>query len=107
MVALVEAVVHNPFPDGMCPALKGRTQDGFESLTPHERTVLALMCCGLTAEGVAARKGSSVETVRTHIRLILVKLGLSSTVAAVALAIQYGGYVSTVEDIFSAADRYA
>lgn len=107
MFASVEAVAHDPFPEGMCPELKGRTQDGFESLTPHERIVLALMCHGLTAEGVAARKGSSVETVRTQIRRILSKLGLSSNIAAVALAVQYGGYVSTVEEIFSAADRYA
>ncbi len=107
MRASASIVIDNLFPEATCLELKGRTQDGLESLTPHERIVLAFMCHGLTAEGIATKKGSSVETVRTQIRRLLSKLGVSNNVAAVALAIQYGGYRSTVEEIFSAADRFA
>lgn len=107
MSACTAVFAISPFPEGMCPELKGRTLEGFESLTPHERRVLELMCHGLTAERIAAKKGSSTETVRTQTRRLLVKLGVTNNVAAVALAIQYGGYVSSVEEIFSAADRYA
>lgn len=107
MRASASIVIDSPFPQGVCPELRGRTEEGLESLTPHERIVLAFMCHGLTADGIAAKKGSSVETVRTQVRRLLSKLGVSNNVAAVALAIQYGGYSSTVEEIFSAADRFA
>ena len=55
-------------------------------LTTREREVLALLSDGLDARALALRLGISVTTVRTHVRNVLSKLGVSSQVAAVAQA---------------------
>jgi len=60
----------------------------FTSLTMRERTVLALMMNGKSAEGISQEHNVSLATVRTQIRAILQKLGVKSQVAAVALAVR-------------------
>lgn len=62
----------------------------FETLTPREREVLALLMRGRNAEAVAAHFVVSEATVRTQIRGILTKLGVSSQLAAVAEAYRVG-----------------
>ncbi len=59
-------------------------------LSPREREVVALMAEGLTAEGVGARLGVSVETVRTHVRNAIRKLHARNRVHAIALALERG-----------------
>lgn len=59
------------------------------ALTPRERDVLRGMVRGDTAEQMAHRYVISVGTVRTHIRSVLVKLGVSSQLAAAAVAVQW------------------
>jgi DNA-binding CsgD family transcriptional regulator len=55
-------------------------------LTPAEGNVLALLAEGLGNKAIAARLFVSIETVRSHVRSILGKLGVSSrTEAAVAV----------------------
>jgi len=54
-------------------------------LTPREREVLALMAAGYRASAVAAHFVVAVPTVRTQIRSILIKLDVTSQLAAVAL----------------------
>jgi DNA-binding NarL/FixJ family response regulator len=54
-------------------------------LTPRERDVLSCLADGLGRPEVAARLHVSTNTVRTHVQSILSKLGVNSSVAAVAL----------------------
>jgi PAS domain S-box-containing protein len=57
------------------------------TLSPREREVLALLARGLTGEQIAARLVLSPETVRTHIRNAREKLGASTRVEAVTMAL--------------------
>ena len=61
-----------------------------ESLTPREREVLRCMVAGLGRQAVAERLYLSPHTVRTHMQNVLGKLGVHSTLAAVALARRAG-----------------
>jgi DNA-binding CsgD family transcriptional regulator len=54
-------------------------------LTPAERTVLELLAEGLSNRSMAQRLHVSIETVRTHVRRVLGKLGVSSRVQAALL----------------------
>jgi PAS domain S-box-containing protein len=56
-------------------------------LSPRERQVLALLARGLTGEQIAERLVLSPETVRTHIRNAREKLGASTRVEAVTMAL--------------------
>ncbi len=57
----------------------------FMALSPREQAVLGRLVAGESAETIAARTYVSVATVRSHIRAILMKLGVNSQLAAVAL----------------------
>lgn len=61
-----------------------------ESLTPREHEVLRCMVAGLGRKAVAERLYLSPHTVRTHMQNVLGKLGVHSTLAAVALARRAG-----------------
>lgn len=58
----------------------------FDALTPKEQAVLVHLLAGESAETIADRSYVSMATVRSHIRAILLKLGVNSQLAAVALA---------------------
>ncbi|GGO68972.1 LuxR C-terminal-related transcriptional regulator [Nocardioides deserti] len=60
-------------------------------LTHRERTVLALLCEGLTVGEISRREVVAEGTVRTQVKSILAKLQVSSQLAAVALAKRAGG----------------
>jgi two-component system, NarL family, nitrate/nitrite response regulator NarL len=62
----------------------------FGDLTERERFVLAELMEGHCAEEIAAATFVSVSTVRSQIKAILQKLGVSSQLAAVALARRAG-----------------
>jgi DNA-binding NarL/FixJ family response regulator len=63
--------------------LLGRTREHspLDQLTAREREVLSLMAEGLTDRGIAARLYLTLNTVETHIRHIIAKLGLPATPA--------------------------
>jgi serine/threonine-protein kinase PknK len=50
-----------------------------EELSPREREVLGLMAEGRTNAGIAKRLWLTEKTVETHIRTILMKLGLQTS----------------------------
>jgi DNA-binding NarL/FixJ family response regulator len=64
----------------------GRTQ----LLSPREREILELLSRGLSGEDAAKQLFLSSETVRTHVRNAMTKLGATTRVHAVALALQCG-----------------
>ncbi|MFH8567326.1 LuxR C-terminal-related transcriptional regulator [Streptomyces sp. NPDC017993] len=74
-----------------------------ESLTPREREVLRCMVAGLGRKAVAERLFLSPHTVRTHMQNVLGKLGVHSTLAAVALARRAGVGPVEIETVTAAA----
>jgi DNA-binding NarL/FixJ family response regulator len=71
-------------------ALDAPEQQAATPLSPREREVLSLAARGLTADGVAAELFLSVETVRTHTRNAIRKLGARNRLHAVVLALASG-----------------
>ena len=60
---------------------RARRPSRLDGLTPREREVLALMAEGLTDRGIAERLYLTPNTVETHIRHIIGKLGLRASPA--------------------------
>jgi DNA-binding CsgD family transcriptional regulator len=48
----------------------------WESLTPRQKEIVALVCLGYTNRQIAARLTVSPETVKTHVRNVLYKFNL-------------------------------
>ena len=69
-----------------------------EQLTPREVEVLTAMSEWLTTEEIADKLFVSVNTVRTHVRNILTKLGVSRRNAAIREALRLGLLVPRVRD---------
>jgi DNA-binding NarL/FixJ family response regulator len=61
-----------------------------QGLTQRESEVLSLMVTGLSNRGIAGRLVVSDETVKSHLRAIYRKLGVSDRTAAVATALREG-----------------
>jgi DNA-binding NarL/FixJ family response regulator len=61
--------------------------DSLAALTPREREILEQLADGLTGEEVAGALVLSPETIRTHIRNAMVKLGARTRVQAVAMVV--------------------
>ena len=66
--------------------IQGR--DGGDSLTQREREILQLLADGMSNADVAQRLFISQETVRSHVRHILVKLEADTRTQAVAIALR-------------------
>jgi DNA-binding NarL/FixJ family response regulator len=60
------------------------------SLTRREREVLECLSAGMNREEIAERLFLSTNTVRTHVQNLMAKLGVHSSVAAVAVAHRLG-----------------
>lgn len=65
-------------------------EPGLLPLTRREQDVLDLMAEGLTNADVATALGTSVHTVRFHVRAILEKLGAATRTEAVVRALRSG-----------------
>lgn len=61
-----------------------------KTLSPREREILGLLSQGLSGEEAATQLFLSPETVRTHVRNAMSKLGAATRAHAVALALQRG-----------------
>ena len=62
----------------------------FGHLTEREREILGLLAKGLRNDDIAAGLFISPQTVQTHVRNLLGKLGVHSKLEAVALAVRHG-----------------
>ena len=69
---------------------RGGDADAPGSLSPRERDVLGLLASGATSEDAATALGLSRETVRTHVRNAINRLGAHTRTHAVALALDSG-----------------
>jgi DNA-binding NarL/FixJ family response regulator len=68
------------------------------SLTPREWEVLDLLCAGQSTDGIADTLVLSSETVRSHIKNLLRKLGVSSRQAAVEEARRMRADLAVADD---------
>ena len=74
----------------LAPLLSRDANGNGQLLSPREREILELLSQGLSGEEAAKRLVLSSETVRTHVRNAMSKLGAATRVHAVALALQRG-----------------
>lgn len=69
--------------------LDGREAAAMKLLTGRERQILDLLADGLHGDEVGERLGLSPQTVQTHVRNLMRKLGARSRVHALALALRH------------------
>ena len=62
----------------------------FDALTEREREILGLLAEGMRNDDIAQKLYISPQTVQTHVRNLLAKLGVHSKLEAVALAVKHG-----------------
>jgi DNA-binding NarL/FixJ family response regulator len=74
----------------LTPLLEGKTNGQAKTLSPREREIMGLLSQGLSGEEAAKQLYLSSETVRTHVRNAMSKLGAATRAHAVALALQRG-----------------
>jgi two-component system, NarL family, response regulator LiaR len=65
--------------------------DPLQPLSPREREVLQLIACGHSNRQIARDLAIGEQTVKTHVRGILAKLGLQDRVQAAIFALRYQG----------------
>jgi DNA-binding NarL/FixJ family response regulator len=74
----------------LAPLLAKASNGRKQVLSPREREILGLLSQGLSGEEAAKQLYLSSETVRTHVRNAMSKLGAATRAHAVALALQRG-----------------
>jgi DNA-binding CsgD family transcriptional regulator len=62
----------------------------WQSLTPREREILALLADGETTSSTAALMGIRESTVRTHVERMRIKLSVNTRAAVVAEGFRLG-----------------
>jgi DNA-binding NarL/FixJ family response regulator len=72
----------------LTPLLLGITADETPSLSPREREVLRLLSAGNRNDEIGKLLFISPDTVRTHVRRAIAKLGASNRTEAVAIALR-------------------
>lgn len=65
--------------------------DPLQRLSPREREVLQLIACGHSNRQIARDLAIGEQTVKTHVRSILAKLGLQDRVQAAIFALRHAG----------------
>ena len=66
------------------------THPALSRLSPREREILGLLAMGLSNRRIAEECFLSLNTVRTYVQNVLVKLGVNSKLEAAAFALEHG-----------------
>ncbi len=85
-----EVVLPEEVQAGLAAAIRSHAAGGRPSLSRREHEVLVLIADGLTAPAVGERLHVSPATVKTHLKTLYEKLGVSDRAAAVAEAMRRG-----------------
>ena len=89
-VARGEIVLPNEIQAGLAAAIRTNAGPGRLHLTPREHDVLLGLAAGQTAPTIAKDLHVSTATVKTHLKTLYEKLGVSDRAAAVAEAMRHG-----------------
>jgi two-component system, NarL family, nitrate/nitrite response regulator NarL len=89
-VARGEVVLPAEVQAGLASEIRLRAEPGRPALSPREQEVLALIAEGLTAPAVGRELHLSTATVKSHLKTLYEKLGVSDRAAAVAEAMRRG-----------------
>jgi two-component system nitrate/nitrite response regulator NarL len=89
-VARGEVVLPDEVQAGLAAQVQARNRPAVPLLTAREREVLALIADGLSAPSIGARLHLSPATIKSHMRTLYEKLGVSDRAAAVAEAMRQG-----------------
>jgi DNA-binding CsgD family transcriptional regulator len=92
LVGLAEDALRDRRARALAESLRARIEEirALRTLTPREADVLVHLMEGRTAADIALRTFRSLHTVRSHIKAVLTKLGVTSQTAAIALAERSG-----------------
>jgi two-component system, NarL family, nitrate/nitrite response regulator NarL len=89
-VARGEVVLPEEVQSGLATAIRSHAQPGRPALSPREHEVLVLIAQGLSAPAIAEQLHVSPATVKTHLKTLYEKLGVSDRAAAVAESMRRG-----------------
>jgi two-component system, NarL family, nitrate/nitrite response regulator NarL len=89
-VARGEVVLPAEVQAGLAAEIRLRSEPGRPALSPREQEVLRLIAEGLSAPAVARELHLSTATVKSHLKTLYEKLGVSDRAAAVAEAMRRG-----------------
>jgi DNA-binding NarL/FixJ family response regulator len=89
--AVLDPAVTRQVLEGLAdPAGPTRDPSALDRLTGRERAVLAQLALGRTNAEIGARLGVAEETVKSHVKQLLTKLGVRNRVQAAVLAYETG-----------------
>ena len=89
-VARGEVILPEEIQAGLAAAIRSNAGPGRVHLTPREHDVLLGLAAGRSAPRIAAELHVSTATVKTHLKTLYEKLGVSDRAAAVAEAMRRG-----------------
>jgi two-component system, NarL family, nitrate/nitrite response regulator NarL len=89
-VARGETVLPAEIQAGLAAAVRSHNRPTGPALTPRERDVLQLLAEGLSSPAMAERLHLSPATIKSHLKTLYEKLGVSDRAAAVAEAMRRG-----------------
>ena len=89
-VARGETILPNEIQAGLAAAIRSNAAGAQIHLTPRENDVLGGLAAGKSAPAIAGELHVSTATVKTHLKTLYEKLGVSDRAAAVAEAMRRG-----------------
>jgi two-component system nitrate/nitrite response regulator NarL len=89
-VARGEVILPAEVQAGLAAEIRLRSEPGRPALSPREQEVLGLIAAGMSAPAAARELHLSTATVKSHLKTLYEKLGVSDRAAAVAHALRTG-----------------